>query len=172
MRIDMAVRFLTTTSTRLLRLILYVGLLIFGLSSFGPMAGMLMASAIADRVDRRLAMAACTLAMLACGAAFIFGSGTGVLVAAMAMFNLAISLYVTLLTLYGAELFPTRSRASGTAGAWALNRVGAALGPLLLVPTLRGTGPAAMFAVVAVSLVATLAVLAAAPRGRQRKAVS
>jgi len=147
-------------------------LLIFGLSSFGPMAGMLMASAIADRIDRRLAMAACTLAMLACGAAFIFGSGRGVLIAAMAMFNLAISLYVTLLTLYGAELFPTRSRASGTAGAWALNRVGAALGPLLLVPTLRGTGPAAMFAVVAASLVATLAVLAAAPRGRQRKAVS
>ena len=33
MRIDMAVRFLTTTSTRLLRLVLYVGLLIFGLST-------------------------------------------------------------------------------------------------------------------------------------------
>jgi putative glycosyltransferase len=33
MRIDMAVRFLTTTSTRLLRLILYVGLLIFGAST-------------------------------------------------------------------------------------------------------------------------------------------
>ena len=47
-----------------------------------------------------------------------------------------------------------------------------ALGPLLLVPMLRGAGPAAMFAVVAASLVATLAVLAAAPRGRPRQAVS
>ncbi len=131
-----------------------------------------MASTIADRIDRRLAMGTCALAMLACGIAFIFGSGTTSLVVAMALFNLAISLYVTLLTTYGAELFPTGSRASATAGAWALNRLGAALGPLLLVPMLRSAGPATMFAVVAASLVATLAVLAAAPRGRQRQAVS
>ncbi len=147
-------------------------LLIFGLSSFGPLLGTLVASTIADRIDRRLAMGTCALAMLACGIAFIFGSGTTSLVVAMALFNLAISLYVTLLTTYGAELFPTGSRASATAGAWALNRLGAALGPLLLVPMLRSAGPATMFAVVAASLVATLAVLAAAPRGRQRQAVS
>jgi putative MFS transporter len=147
-------------------------LLIFGLSSLGPLLGTLVASTIMDRVDRRLAMAACSLAMLGCGAAFIFGSGTTSLIVAMALFNLAISLYVTLLTVYGAELFPTRSRASATAGAWALNRVGGALGPLLLVPMLRSAGPGTMFAVVAASLVATLALLSAAPRGRERQAVS
>jgi MFS transporter, putative metabolite:H+ symporter len=147
-------------------------LLIFGLSSFGPMLGTLAVSTIADRIDRRLAMASCTLVMLASGAFFIFGSGTGVLIAAMAMFNLAISLYVTLLTIYSAELFPTRARASRTAGGWALNRMGAALGSLLLVPVLRNAGPPAMFAVVAVSLVATLGLLAAAPHGRQQQAVS
>jgi MFS transporter, putative metabolite:H+ symporter len=147
-------------------------LLIFGLSSLGPLVGNLAASTILDRIDRRLAMALCALAMLACGTAFIFGSGTTSLIVAMGLFNLAISLYVTLLTVYGAELFPTRTRASATAGAWALNRIGGALGPLLLVPMLRGAGPATMFAVVAASLVATLAVLAAAPRGRQRQAVS
>lgn len=147
-------------------------LLIFGLSSMGPLLGTLIASTVMDRIERRTAMAACTLAMLACGAAFNFSSGMASLVVAMALFNLAVSLYVPLLTVYGAELFPTRQRASATAGAWALNRMGGALGPLLLVPTLRGAGPGAMFAVVAVSLVATLAVLAAAPRGRERQAVS
>ncbi len=147
-------------------------LLIFGLSSFGPLLGTLAASTFADRVDRRLAMGTCALAMLACGAAFIFGSHTPVLIVAMALFNLAISLYIPLLTIYGAELFPTRSRASATAGAWAFNRLGAALGPLLLVPMLRGAGAPTMFAVVAVSLLATLAMLAAAPRGHQRQAVS
>jgi putative MFS transporter len=147
-------------------------MLIFGLSSLGPLLGNLAASTVLDRIDRRLAMALCALAMLGCGTAFIFGSGTGSLIVAMGLFNLAISLYVTLLTVYGAELFPTRTRASATAGAWALNRIGGALGPLLLVPLLRGAGPGAMFAVVAASLVATLAVLAAAPRGRQRRAVS
>jgi len=146
-------------------------LLIFGLSSLGPLVGTLAASTIMDRVERRLAMAACALAMLACGSAFVFGSGTTALVVAMGLFNLAISLYVTLLTVYGAELFPTRSRASATSGAWALNRIGGALGPLLLVPLLRDMGPATMFAVVAASLVATLVLLAAAPRGRQCQAV-
>jgi putative MFS transporter len=147
-------------------------LLIFGLSSMGPLVGTLLASTVMDRIDRRVAMAACTVAMLACGAAFNFSSGTAALIVAMALFNLAVSLYVPLMTVYGAELFPTRQRASATSGAWALNRMGGALGPLLLVPTLRGAGPAVMFAVVAASLVATLAVLAASPRGRERQAVS
>ena len=147
-------------------------LLIFGLSSLGPLLGNLAASTVLDRIDRRLAMATCALAMLVCGIAFIFGSGTVTLVLAMGLFNLAISLYVTLLTVYGAELFPTGSRASATAGAWALNRVGSAMGPLLLVPMLRSAGPPAMFAVVAASLVATLVLLAAAPRGRQQQSVS
>jgi putative MFS transporter len=94
------------------------------------------------------------------------------LVVAMALFNLAVSLYVPLLTVYSAELFPTRQRASTTAGAWALNRMGGALGPLLLVPMLRSAGQGVMFAVVAASLVGTLAVLSVSPRGRERQAVS
>ncbi len=147
-------------------------LLIFGLSSMGPLVGTLLASSLMDRVERRVAMAACIVAMLACGAAFNFSTGTAALIVAMGLFNLAVSLYVPLLTVYSAELFPTHQRASATSVAWAINRLGGALGPLLLVPTLRGAGPAVMFAVVAASLVATLAVLATSPRGRQRQTVS
>lgn len=147
-------------------------LLIFGLSSMGPLVGTLIASAVMDRFDRRLAMAACVVAMLACGAAFNFSTGAAALIVAMGLFNLSVSLYVPLLTVYSAELFPTRQRASATSIAWAINRLGGALGPLLLVPTLRAAGPAVMFAVVAASLLATLAVLAASPRGLERQAVS
>lgn len=147
-------------------------LLIFGLSSMGPLVGTLLASTMMDRIERRVAMAACIVAMLACGAAFNFSTQTVALIAAMGLFNLSVSLYVPLLTVYSAELFPTRQRASATSIAWALNRLGGALGPLLLVPTLRGAGPAVMFAVVAASLLATLAVLAASPRGQERRAVS
>jgi putative MFS transporter len=146
-------------------------LLIIGLSYAGPLLGTLLASTVMDRIERRAAMAGCAAVMLACGAAFVFSTGTAALVVAMGLFNLAISLYVTLLTVYGAELFPTRSRASATAGAWALNRIGGALGPLVLVPALRAAGPATMFAVVAASLVATLVLLSVAPRGRERQAV-
>lgn len=147
-------------------------LLIFGLSSMGPLVGTLLASTVMDRIERRLAMAACIAAMLACGVAFNFSTGTAALIVAMGLFNLAVSLYVPLLTVYSAELFPTPQRASATSVAWAINRLGGALGPLLLVPTLRGAGPAVMFAVVAASLVGTLAVLAASPRGRERQAIS
>jgi putative MFS transporter len=117
-------------------------------------------------------MAACVVAMLACGMAFNFSSGTAALIVAMGLFNLSVALYVPLLTVYSAELFPTRQRASASAIAWAINRLGGALGPLLLVPTLRSAGPSVMFAVVAVSLLATLAVLATSPRGLERQAVS
>lgn len=147
-------------------------LLIFGLSSMGPLLGTLVASTVMDRIERRTAMAGCTLAMLACGAAFNFSAGMASLIVAMALFNMAVSLYVPLLSVYCAELSPTHQRASNTAAAWALNRAGGALGPLLLVPTLRGAGPSTMFAVVAASLVVTLVVLSASPRGRQRQAVS
>ena len=147
-------------------------LLIFGLSSLGPLVGTLLASRVMDRVERRVAMAASIVAMLACGAAFNFATETAALIVAMALFNLAVSLYVPLLTVYSAELFPTHQRASATSVAWALNRLGGALGPLLLIPTLRSAGPAVMFAVVAASLLATLAVLATSPRGLERQAVS
>lgn len=147
-------------------------LLIFGLSSMGPLVGTLIASTVMDRFDRRLAMAACVVAMLACGMAFNFSTGTAALIVAMGLFNLSVALYVPLLTVYSAELFPTRQRASTSAIAWAINRLGGALGPLLLVPTLRSAGPSVMFAVVAVSLLATLAVLATSPPGLERQAVS
>lgn len=147
-------------------------LLIFGMSSLGPLVGTLIASSVMDRIDRRIAMAACVVAMLACGAAFSFSTGTAALIVAMGLFNLAVSLYVSLLTVYSAELFPTHQRASATSIAWAINRLGGALGPLLLVPTLRSAGPDVMFAVVAASLLTTLAVLATSPRGLERQAVS
>lgn len=147
-------------------------LLIFGLSSMGPLLGTLVASFVMDRIDRRVAMATCVVAMLACGAAFNLSSGTAALIVAMGLFNLCVSLYVPLLTVYSAELFPTPQRASATSVAWAINRLGGALGPLLLVPTLRGAGPTMMFVVVAASLLATLGVLAASPHGLERQAVS
>ena len=82
------------------------------------------------------------------------------------------SLYTSALTLYAAEVFPTRVRATSLSGAWALNRVGAALAPLVLLPLLRGGGAMAMFGVIALALVATLGVLVLSPQGQQRRPVT
>jgi MFS transporter, putative metabolite:H+ symporter len=58
------------------------------------------------------------------------------------------------MTLYGAELFPARSRTSATASAWALNRVASVLVPLLLLPLLHVHGPLALSLVVCAALIA------------------
>jgi len=76
------------------------------------------------------------------------------------------------LNVYGAELFPTRSRATWITGVWVFNRIGAAIAPMLLLPLLRSTGPIAMFAVMAATLLLSIGLLVLAPRGRQRRSVA
>ena len=147
-------------------------LLFVGLSTFGPFIGTLAASFVVDRVERRLALGACAVGLFGAGLVFVSSDTPLWLILSSTFFGLVASLYVSALTLYAAEVFPTRVRATSLAGAWALNRVGAALAPLVLLPLLRGGGPMAMFTVIAASIVLTLAVLALSPRGQQRRPVA
>ncbi len=147
-------------------------LLYVGVSTFGPMLGTLLAALYVDAVGRRAALAACAAAMAAFGAVFV-GSATPLwLMASSFGFMVFASLFIPVLNLYGAELFPTAGRATAIAGAWAFNRVGAAVAPLLLLPLLSGGGALAMFAVIGASLAASVALLALAPQGRQRRPVA
>ena len=146
-------------------------LLFIGLSAFGPLVGTLLAAFGVDRLDRRLALAACAAAMLLAGVAFVGSDVPAGLIVAGAVFGMFLSVYVSALNLYGAELFPTRARASSLASAWAMNRVGAAVAPLLLLPLLREQGPPAMFVLIAAALLAGIGLLFVAPRGQQRRPV-
>ena len=146
-------------------------LLYVGLSSFGPLAGTLVASFGVDRLDRRLAMTLCTLAMALSGLGFIASDSALWLVVSSFTFGLFASLLLSVLNLYGAETFPTSSRARGLAGAWGFNRVGAALGPVVLLPLLHSTGPYAMFSVIGASLLASLLLMMLAQPGRAREAL-
>lgn len=146
-------------------------LLYVGLSSFGPLAGTLVASFGIDRLDRRLAMTLCALAMAFSGLGFIASDSATWLVVSSFTFSLSASLLLSVLNLYGAEAFPTSSRARALAGAWGVNRVGAALGPVVLLPLLQSTGPYAMFSVIAASLLASLLLAMLAKPGRARQAL-
>lgn len=146
-------------------------LLYVGLSNFGPLIGALLASAVIDKVDRKLALAVCAVAMFASGAGFLASDKPALLIAASIGFSLAGFLYISTMNLYGAELFPTRTRAASISGAWAMNRLGAAIAPLLLLPLLRDGGPLFMFGVIAATLLVTLLVLFVAPGGQQRRSV-
>jgi putative MFS transporter len=147
-------------------------LLFVGLSTFGPLFGNLLVATVIDRIGRRAAMIACSLGMLAAGALFI-GSGSAVLlVASSFVFTLLVSMQLSFLNLYISELFPTATRGRAVAGAWAVNRVGAALGPLLLLPLLHGKGASTMFGVIAATLLASVLLLLSAPAGAARRPVA
>jgi putative MFS transporter len=147
-------------------------LLYVGLSTLGPLVGNLLVATVIDRIGRRTAMVLCSFGMLAAGTVFIASDAPALLVVGSFAFTLLVSMQLSFLNLYLSELFPTETRGRAVAGAWAVNRVGAALGPLLLLPLLQGRGASTMFAVIAASLVAGIALLALAPSGAVRRPVA
>lgn len=147
-------------------------LLYLGLSTFGPLLGSLLASVVADRLERRTLLAACAVTMIAGTYAFMQGESGWVLATSGLLVALCSAVYVPMLNLYGAEATKGAKRGGAVAGAWAFNRLGAALSPLLLVPLLKQSGLWSMYAVIATSLVLTLLALAVAPKGRAQRAVA
>lgn len=143
-----------------------------GVSTFGPLIGGALAALGLDRLERRGLLMLCAGAMIACGALFVQTALPWLLVVANLLFGIACSIYISAMNLYGSELFPTASRAASLAGAWSLNRLGAAAAPLLLLPLLRLRGPTAMFAVIGATLALSIVLLAICPQGRQRRSVA
>jgi MFS transporter, putative metabolite:H+ symporter len=94
------------------------------------------------------------------------------LIAGALGFQLISNIYLAVLAIYAAELFPTRFRSSASAATWAVNRVASAAAPLVLFRVLQAQGVGTMFAVIASALVASaLLVLAFGPKGRAGRPV-
>ena len=104
-------------------------LLYVGLSTFGPLVGNLLIATVIDRIGRRTAMVACSIGMMAAGTAFVVSGTPVALIVSSFAFTLLVSMQLSFLNLYLSELFPTETRGRAVAGAWAMNRVGAALSP-------------------------------------------
>lgn len=147
-------------------------LLYVAISNFGPALGVLLGALGVDRLERRWMLASCALVMLLSGLGFVVADSPAVLMLSSTGFMIAAALYVPSLSVYGAELFPTQSRAAAFGGAWTFNRVGAAMVPLLLVPLLHNAGATALMAVVELSLLASLGLLYRAPIGAAKRPVS
>jgi MFS transporter, putative metabolite:H+ symporter len=130
-------------------------LLYVGAAAVGPAVGTLCAGLFVDRLDRRAVLIGCAALMLAAVITFFAARSPVLLLSAVVAFGIGVALYSPAMTLYGAELFPTRSRASTTASAWALNRVASVLVPVLLLPVLHTHGPLALSFVVGAALVAS-----------------
>jgi len=146
-------------------------LLFVGVSTFGLVFGSALSAAFVDKLQRRVALGSCALALVACALVFALSQTPFWLMASATAFTLCAALYVPTLTLYGAEVFPTQTRARWSALAWACNRLGAALAPFVLLPLLRHVGAFEMSLVIAAVLLASLLVLWFCPRGYAGKPV-
>jgi putative MFS transporter len=146
-------------------------LLYVALSTFGPVFGTLLTAVYVDRVPRRISLVVCSLVMLVSGYVFCGSNTPFWLVTSNLAFTVATALYVPLMNVYCAELLPTSTRARVFSGAWAANRLGAAIAPIALLPLLHGMGAPAMFVVVAASLIIGIVLLQFALPGRQRLSV-
>ena len=142
-------------------------LLFVGISAIGPCFGALLAALVADRATRRTSVLACGLGMAVAAIGFCASRTPVMLMLTSFAFNLLLALYTPAVYLYASELVPTRTRARFTSWAWSLNRIAAALSLLVLLPVLYGAGAWPVFAVVAGTLFASVALVAArGPTGR------
>ena len=139
--------------------------LYLGISTTGQFVGTLLAAAIADRIERRIALVTCAVAMAAAVLGFVMSSTVLTLLLTSVAYMMLVALYLPALFIYTTELFPTARRSSATAIAWTANRVSSALIPFILLPLLRHDGALALATVLAVTLLLVAAlVFGFAPR--------
>jgi putative MFS transporter len=147
-------------------------LLFAGLSMLGPTIGITILAFLFDRIERRIALILCAATLVVLGLAFDLGSTLTLLVLLGFGFNLANAAYSALLSIYGAELFPTDRRALATSAGWGVGRIVSAFVPIALLPLLATQGPIAMFGVITVVLLVSIFLIAVAgPPGLARKPV-
>jgi putative MFS transporter len=145
-------------------------LLDVGLATFGPIIGTFALGPLMDRIERRTSLVAFALMMLVTAAGFValpYAAATTIMVV---LFSTGVALYTPALTVYGAELFPYRSRAAATTAAWALNRLAAFLAPIVLI-AVYGSSATVLIGSVCVALVASILLVWTGPPGSMGKAL-
>jgi putative MFS transporter len=147
-------------------------LLYVGISTLGTISGTIVAALLIDRFERRTSIVLCAASMALAAIMFALSRTASGLIAASLAFSTFAALYVPSLSIYAAELYPTRSRSAATSVTWGINRVAASLGPLILLPLLHARGVPAMFTVMTATLVSTIVlILAWGPSGLAGRAV-
>lgn len=144
-------------------------LLFIGVGLLGPTLSSLAAAQFIDRFERRGTLALLSGAALAAVLVFLMSDRPSLLIGSYFAFGMFTALHLPAATLYVAEVFPAGIRAEASASAWAMNRVGAALAPLVLIPLVRSEGSAHAFGLLALLWLCSLLLLVVAPRGQQRR---
>jgi putative MFS transporter len=131
-------------------------LLYVAIATVGPVVATFLSGIFVDRIERRLALVLGCILMLIATGVFIVGDQPTLLAGSVIAFSIGVATSMPVMTMYGAELFPTSSRASATSLAWAANRLAAVLVPLVMFPLFLAHGAVAVGLVVAGALGATI----------------
>jgi MFS transporter, putative metabolite:H+ symporter len=143
------------------------------LAAFGQLSGSVFAAFFIDHLERRTAIV--LWASLMALTALVFAAGTTpiFMIGSNVAFGVFSGMFVPVLSVYVAELFPTRIRSSATSATWALNRIGSALALLVLIPMLRGSGSILVFDIMAGTLIVGIAIIMIfGPPGLARRSVN
>jgi putative MFS transporter len=112
-------------------------LLFVGLANVGPMVGALFAGLVIDRLRRSVALAVWGILMLIALAVFFLAPSVPAQMLAVVSFGILTAIYLPTLTAYGTEVFAVPVRARSASLAWSVNRTGATIAPILLLPLAR-----------------------------------
>jgi putative MFS transporter len=134
-----------------------------GLANFGPIIGALLAGLVVDRLRRSSALAVWGGGMLAVLALFFVAPFPAAQVLTVTGFGVLTAIYLPTMTTYGAELFAAPVRARNTSTAWSVNRIGAAIGPLLLLPLARSGHITAVGLILGGSLITSILMVSIRP---------
>jgi Major Facilitator Superfamily len=145
-------------------------LLDVGLATFGPIIATFALGPLMDRIERRTSLVSFAIMMLVSAIGFIALPYAAVTTAMVVLFSTGVALYTPALTVYGAELFPYRSRAAATTIAWALNRLAACLAPIVLIAGSHGSAPV-LIGSVCIALLVSVLLVWTGPPGSMGKAL-
>jgi MFS transporter, putative metabolite:H+ symporter len=134
-------------------------LLYVALATVGPVVSTFLTGIFVDRVDRRVALTLGCGVMALAAAVFFYTDEPLILASTLIVFSISVSVYTPIMATYGAELFPSSTRASATTLAWAVNRLAAAVVPVAMLPLLAARGPSAVGLEVMLTLLATVVLI-------------
>jgi MFS transporter, putative metabolite:H+ symporter len=147
-------------------------LLYVTLATVGPSIASFATTSFVDRFDRRVILAGCALLMIGAVATFAMAQSSALCAGALVVFGIAAALYVTALTIYAAEIFPSAVRTFATSSAWAINRAASAIVPLTLVPLVGAHGVVTSLLPICAALGASVLLIGVrSPSGAARRAV-
>ena len=143
------------------------------MTTLGPTVGSLVTGLFVDRIERRTALAGCAVVMAIAVVVFWLSSSRPWLATALVTFGVATAIYVTVLTIYAAEIFPAGIRTFATSTAWAINRGASVIAPVILFPLVASHSAAASMLPICVALGASIIlIVTVGPNGAAGRALS